>query len=90
MVDFPPCDDTCGVLEEHVRRFFDGQPVAAFTWEAGPVRLVNPHFRVLRVEPVTETGLWQYISVGGWAATDSPSRQLLDTAPGTLGERVDS
>lgn len=86
MVDFPPCDDTCGALEEHVRRFFAGQPVASFTWEAGPVRLVNPHFRVLRVEPVMQTGLWQYISVGGWAATEAGGGGLefiLSTATAT-------
>jgi len=69
VADFPPCDDTCGALEEHVRRVFAGQPVTAVTWEGGPVRQLNPHFRVLRVGPVTEPGLWQYISVGGWAAT---------------------
>jgi Suppressor of fused protein (SUFU) len=69
VVDFPPCDDTCGALEAHVRRFFAGQPVAAFTWEGGPIRQANPRFRVLRVEPVAEAQLWQYISVGGWAAT---------------------
>ncbi len=76
MVDFPPCDDTCGALEEHVRRAFAGQPVVAFTWEGGPVRQASPHFRVLRVEPVTKAGLWQYISVGGWAATAGERRGL--------------
>lgn len=75
-----------GALEEHVRRFFTGRPVAAFTWEAGPVRLANPHFRVLRVEPVTGTGLWQYISVGGWAATEADGggvEFILSTAAAT-------
>ncbi len=86
MVDFPPCDDTCGALEEHVRRFFTSQPVTAFSWETGPVQQANPHFRVLRVEPVTEAGLWHYISVGGWAATAADGGGLefaLSTATAT-------
>ena len=41
--------------------------MTAVTWEGGPIRQLNPHFRVLRVGP----GLWQYISVGGWAATEA-------------------
>jgi hypothetical protein len=69
MVDFPPCDDVCGALEEHVRRFFQGHEVQAFTWRAGPIVHTNPHFRVLRVAPTSPRGLWTYVSVGGWAAT---------------------
>lgn len=45
--------------------------MTAVTWEGGPIRQLNPHFRVLRVGPVAEPGLWQYISVGGWAATEA-------------------
>jgi len=41
VVDFPPCDDMCGALEEHVRRSFTSRPVAAFTLDAGPVRQVS-------------------------------------------------
>jgi Suppressor of fused protein (SUFU) len=69
MVDFPPCDDVCGALEEHVRRYFDQRHVDTFTWTAGPIRDVNPHFRVLRIAPAEPGGLWQYVSIGGWAAT---------------------
>jgi Suppressor of fused protein (SUFU) len=68
VVDFPPCDDVCGALEEHVRRFFGGRDIEIFTWEAGPIRTVNPHFRVLRIGP-DEDELWHYVSIGGWAAT---------------------
>jgi hypothetical protein len=55
MVDFPPCDDVCGALEGHVRRFFGGRRVEAFTWEAGPVLATNPHFRA--ATPDAEHGL---------------------------------
>ena len=70
MPDFPPCDDVCGALEEHVRRYFAGRVIEAFTWPAGPIREQNPHFRVLRVAPATAADVWTYVSVGGWAATD--------------------
>ena len=68
--DFPPCDDVCGALEEHVRRFFAGRTIEVFTWPSGPIREQNPHFRVLRVAPATSGEVWTYVSVGGWAATD--------------------
>jgi len=67
--DFPPCDDVCGALEEHVRRFFTGRTIDVFTWPVGPIREQNPHFRVLRVAPETSADVWTYVSVGGWAAT---------------------
>jgi|SRR5215472_4833275 len=76
MADFPPCDDVCGAIEEHVRRFFGGQLVEAFTWSAGPVLSLNPHFRVLRVTPSNGGGLWQYVSVGGWAASEGLGRGM--------------
>jgi hypothetical protein len=69
VVDFPPCDEVCGALEEHVRRFFEGRRIEAFTWEAGPISRANPHFRALRVAPASPGDLWTYVSVGGWAAT---------------------
>ncbi len=70
MVDIPPCDDVCGALEEHVRRFFGARHVDVRTWTGGgPIHDVNPHFRVLRVAPDRSGGLWQYVSTGGWAAT---------------------
>jgi Suppressor of fused protein (SUFU) len=68
-MDVPPCDDVCAALDEHVRRFFAGRSVDAVTWHAGPIRGANPHFRVLRVAPTAPGRLWQYVSVGGWAAT---------------------
>lgn len=70
MPDFPPCDDVCGALEEHVRRFFEGRSIEVFTWPDGPIRDHNPHFRVLRVAPQTPADVWTYVSVGGWAATE--------------------
>jgi hypothetical protein len=83
VVDFPPCDDVCGALEEHVRRFFDGHGLDAFTWEAGPILDTNPHFRALRVAPKSPGGLWTYVSLGGWAATSDVDYGLefLVTAP---------
>jgi hypothetical protein len=68
--DFPPCDDACGALEEHVRRFFAERTIDVLTWPSGPIRDQNPHFRVLRVAPVNNADVWTYVSVGGWAATD--------------------
>ncbi len=70
MPDFPPCDDVCGAVEEHVRRFFVGRSIDVFTWPVGPIREQNPHFRVLRVAPTRAGDVWTYASVGGWAATD--------------------
>jgi len=76
MVDLPPCDDVCGALEEHVRRYFDGHAVEPFTWDAGPIRQTNPHFRALRVAPKSPQGLWTYVSIGGWAATAEGNQGL--------------
>src|SRR5690349_9964273 len=69
MVDFPPCDDVCGALEEHVRRFFDPREITRLTWNLGPIRVANPHFRVLRIAPAKPGELWHYVSTGGWAVT---------------------
>jgi len=66
---FPPCDDVCGALEEHVRLFFHDRDIDVWTWPAGPISQENPHFRVLRVAPVQVDGVWTYLSTGGWAAT---------------------
>ena len=71
MPDLPPCDDVCGALEEHVRRFFTGRRVEASTWSAGPILDQNPHFRVLRIAPTSASDVWTYVSVGGWAATET-------------------
>jgi hypothetical protein len=76
MVDLPPCDDVCGALEEHVRTFFHGHQVEAFTWRAGPILDANPHFRALRVAPISPHGLWTYVSVGGWATTAATNHGL--------------
>jgi hypothetical protein len=76
MPDYPPCDDVCGVLDDHVRRFFRGRRIEAMTWTAGPILEVNPHFRVLRVAPERRGGMWTYVSIGGWAATAELDRGL--------------
>lgn len=73
MSDLPPCDDVCGALEEHVRRFFLGRSVEAFTWSAGPIHQQNPHFRALRVAPATPGDIWTYVSTGGWATSPHDS-----------------
>lgn len=69
MPGFPPCDDVCGALEEHVRRYFAGRDIEALTWRAGPILEQNPHFRALQTAPATPADVWVYVSVGGWAAT---------------------
>jgi Suppressor of fused protein (SUFU) len=74
VADFPPCDDVCGALEEHVRRFFGGRRIDALTWTAGPILEENPHFRVLRVAPSAPSDVWTYVSIGGWAATEAENR----------------
>ena len=73
VVDFPPRDDVCGALEEHIRRFFSGHATEVFTWTAGPIRSANEHFRVLRVEPKHPDGAWTYVTTGGWANTAESS-----------------
>jgi hypothetical protein len=91
MADFPPCDDTCGALEEHVRRFFGAHAVLVFGWDAGPIGQVNPHFRALRVQPAGGSGLWHYVSVGGWAATedDGQGLELILSTPAATGRAVE-
>jgi hypothetical protein len=69
VVDFPPCDDTCGALETHVRRYFANRQMDRFTWPVGPIVEQNPHFHVLRAAPVSSADVWTYVSIGGWAAT---------------------
>ncbi|MET7282206.1 suppressor of fused domain protein [Kribbella sp. NPDC005582] len=61
--------DVSEALEHHVRRFFRGRTVDAFTWAAGPISEQSPDFRVLRVAPAARGDLWTYLSIGGWAAT---------------------
>ena len=70
MPDFPPCDDVCGALEEHVRRFFAGRTIEVITWPAGLIQEQNPRFRVLRVEPTSSADVRPTTSRSGWAATD--------------------
>lgn len=59
-----------------MRRYFHRQSIQALTWEAGPIREQNPHFRAVRIEPGEESGLWTYASVGAWAATEEQSHGL--------------
>jgi hypothetical protein len=66
VADFPPGDDVCGALEEHVRRSFPGQVVESLAWDHGPVVKTNPHFHVLRAAPNADHSLWTYVSIGGW------------------------
>jgi hypothetical protein len=75
MPDFPPCDDTSGALVEHVRRNFPEKVIEAFTWEAGPIREQNPHFRALRIES-GKSEVWTYASVGAWEATEDRGQGL--------------
>lgn len=76
VADFPPDDDVCGALEEHVRRYFAGHEIEPFIWDLGPIQSVNAHFRVLRIAPVAPHGVWVYVSVGGWAATENSDHGL--------------
>ena len=73
MPDFPPSDDVCGALEEHVRRSFPGQIVESLGWDRGPVVETSPHLHVLLIAP-TGDGLWTYISVGGWESAREDER----------------
>jgi suppressor of fused protein SUFU len=76
VVDFPPHDDVCGAVAEHVRRFFAGRTVERLTWSIGPIEDTNPHFHVLRVAPRAADGLWEYVTIGGWAATEDQDHGL--------------
>lgn len=76
MPDFPHCDDVCGALEEHVRRFFSTREIEAITWTAGPILEENPHFRVLRIPPESPGEVWTYVSVGGWPGTSDQKHGL--------------
>jgi hypothetical protein len=77
MPDFPPCDDVCGAVEEHVRRQFPSRDIDVFTWPGGPIAEQNPHFRVLRVAPATAAETWVYLSVGGWATSVEPGMEFV-------------
>jgi hypothetical protein len=62
--------DICGVLGEHIRRYFAGHgETGTVTLQAGPVTRHNPHSGALRVPPGRRDGLWRYASAGGRAAT---------------------
>jgi hypothetical protein len=75
--DFPPDEDICGALEEHVRRFFKDLVVEFDTDGAGLLEDEgNEHFRVLRVPPPRGSGIWTYVSVGGWAQTPESDQGL--------------
>jgi len=76
VVDIQPCDDVCGALEEHVRRYFAGHRVEVLTWDSGPIDEASPHFRALQVAPSAPDGPWHYVSIGGWAATPDGDRGL--------------
>jgi hypothetical protein len=74
--DFPPGDDICGALEEHVRRSFPGQVVESLGWDRGPIVETNPHFHVLQVAPNTDHPLWAYVSIGGWNSAGEAGREM--------------
>lgn len=59
-----------------MRRNFPGRALEAFAWKAGPIREQNPHFRGLRIAPARKSGVWTYVSVGAWVATEDQGQGL--------------
>lgn len=51
-------------IEDHVRSFFSAHPIQMRGWEVGPIRTVQPDFRVFQAGPGPRTSLWTYISIG--------------------------
>jgi hypothetical protein len=89
VADFPPCDDVCGALEEHVRRCFAGHDIEALTWDNRRARRRLPHFRALRIAPLSPRGIWTYVSTGGWATTDGhPGLEFILRTPAATPEAV--
>lgn len=76
MTDFPPGDDICGALEEHVRRSFPDQIIDSIAWDRGPIIETHPHFHVLRIAPARHDGLWTYVSIGGWGSVRDDERGM--------------
>jgi hypothetical protein len=76
VADFPPGEDVCGALEEHIRRSFPGQAFESLGWDRGPVVETNPHFHVLRLAPNAEHPLWTYVSIGGWNSAGEGERGM--------------
>jgi len=64
-------------VTDHVKRFFEGHDVRPFNWSAGPIRKRVPDFGVLAVAPGPKlVGLWTFISVGCWDATQQEGHGL--------------
>src|SRR5688500_3471696 len=64
-------------VTDHVKRFFEGHDVRPLNWSAGPIRKRVPEFGVLAVAPGPKlVGLWTFISVGCWDATQQEGHGL--------------
>lgn len=70
-------------IDHHVRNYFAGHRVELIHFYAGPIRQRVPDFHVLQVAPGPRIGLWTYITVGSWEATEQNEHGLefILTAP---------
>lgn len=70
-------------VDRHVRNYFAGHPVDLLHFDDGPIRKRVPDFHAVRVEPGPRIGLWTYVSVGLWDATERREHgvEFILTAP---------
>ena len=59
---------THGIIEEHLRRFYDGHVIADTPSLPGPTARLWPQFHILTIEPGPRIGLWSYVTVGAFQA----------------------
>lgn len=60
--------DAAEAVDEHVHAFFQGHKIESRTWDAGPIRLRVPDFRVHVIAPGPRCGYWTYVTNGVWSA----------------------
>jgi hypothetical protein len=81
-------DEAHASIRQHYETFFDREG-EELTWPHGPARSRLGPFRVLRIPPNDETGLWTYASVGAFAlgppGTESLEFVLLMQQPSDRG-----
>lgn len=64
-------------LEEHVRDKFTGHEVSVEVWNTGPIVEAVSKYKVLKIGPGPNIGLWAYVSIGSWQLFDDSSLEFL-------------
>lgn len=57
-------ESTHSLLRKHLEQFWPDKVMSEEYWEEGPIVEAIPDFRVVRLAPRTEKGLWVYCSSG--------------------------